>query len=232
MGGGPDDLDRLPKMSSCAEFDNVAMSDCRVIRMSRVRFTIGDMMIAVAILALWMIQASSMGPATWLTWVIIGSYQAVVYGSQAERLGGTLRLRVVRPWLKQLQTVTFVLYAVVFMASLGYFVIKMRATTAGSPASILLTAAFDTWLPCACIGILLYWQCLLWTRLEFRERGVVDESTFWPWDSIRKWGWKDGGYTLTLKDPDRTMWYKVGQADKESVQAILVQRLGLVKHLS
>jgi hypothetical protein len=108
MVGGPSDLDRLPKMSSCAELDNVPVPDRRIIQIPRVRFTLGQMMIAVAIL----------------------------------------------------------------------------------------------------------------------------ESELWPWESIREWGWKDGGFTLRLKVPYNIMWYRIAQSDKESVQAILEQHVGLVKNLS
>jgi hypothetical protein len=226
MGGGPDDLDRLPKMSSCAGLDNVPVSDRRMIRMPRVRFTLWQMMIAVAILALLM------GPATWLTAVIFTSIQAWVSRRRIERLGGPLRLQVVQPWPKQLQTVNFVLYAVVLMASLGYFVLNIHATAAGSPGSYLVNWAFDTLLFCAWIGLLLYWRCFRWTRLEFRERGVIYESELWPWESVREWGWKDGGYTLRLRVPYRIMLYVIAQGDKESVQAILEQRLGLVTNRS
>jgi hypothetical protein len=226
MVGGPSYLDRLPMMSSCAELDNVPVPDRRMIPMPRVRFTLGQMMIAVAILALLM------GGAIWLAAVTINTIQAWVSCRRAERLAGAVLLQVVRPWLKQLATVDFLLYAVVFIASGASAATDMRATAASLPASHLVNGAADILLLLACIGLLLYWPFFRWTRLEFRERGVIYQSGLWPWESIREWGWKDGGYTLRLKVPYDIMWYRIAQGDKESVQAILEQHLGLVKNLS
>ena len=226
MTRGPGDLGRLRKMSLCAELDNVPMPDRRMIRMPRVRFTLAQMMIAVAFLALLM--APRIAPAM-MIWTAI---QAWVSRRKAERLGGALLVQVVRPWLKQLESVSIVLYAAVLMASLGYVALNMRATAASSPALYLANGDVDALLLCACIGLLLYWPCFRWPRLEFRERGVIYQSEWWPWERTREWGWKDGGYTLTLKGHYRIIWYRIAQGDKESVQAILEQRLGLVKNRS
>ena len=164
MLGGPDDLDRLPKMSSCAALDNVPVADRRMIRMPRVRFTLWQMMIAVAIFA------GLMAPATWLSMAMITTIQAGIFRRRAEHLGGPVVLQVVRPAVKQLVTFGFLLYAVALMALLGYLVLDMRTTAAGSPASYLVNEAVDILLPCACFGVSLYWACVRSMRLEFRER--------------------------------------------------------------
>jgi hypothetical protein len=111
MGGGAGDLDRLPKMSSCAELDHVAVADRRMIRMPRVRFTLAQMMIAVAILGFLM------GGPAWLAAVMIKTIQAWVSRRRAERLAGALPLQDNRPWTKQVPTVDFLLYAVDLIAS-------------------------------------------------------------------------------------------------------------------
>ena len=60
---------------------------------------------------------------------------------------------------------------------------------------------------------------------------MIYDSEWWPWECIREWGWKDGGYTLRLKVPYNIKWYGIAPGDKDSVQAILEQRLGVVKNL-
>jgi hypothetical protein len=180
------------------------------------------MMIAVAILALLM----GGGIAGFM---VIPAGQAWLSRRRGERLGGRLLLRVIRPWLRQLEAVVLVLYAFVLMALLGFLLRDVATTWGRTSASEVVNNAFPIFLTCTCIG-LLYLPCFRWARLELREHGVIYECQFWQWESIREWNWKDGGDTLRLKVPHRIMWYAIDRKDKESVQAILEQHFGFVGH--
>jgi hypothetical protein len=175
------------------------------------------MILAVAILALLL------GGAALLAMVVISALQLWLSRRRVERLGGTLLLQVVRPRRKQLEAIGFVLYAVVLI---GYFVLAVLPAAASRLDS---DVAFQTWLLGGCFG-LLCWSLIRWTRLEFREGGVIYGSELWTWESIRGWDWKGGGCTLRLKVPHRMMWYGIAESDKASVQAILEERHGRLEN--
>ena len=220
--GGLRHLDRLPKLSPCDELGDPAMADRPGTRLPRLRFTLWQMITVVLIIALLM------GRAPALASMAINVLLAWRSRRRVERLGGALLLQVVRPWLKRVEAVWFVPYATVLMASLGCIELATRLDAASTPAS---DSAFQLWLLSACMS-LLFWLFLRWERLEFREGGVMYGTELWPWESIREWRWKDGGYTLRLKVPYRILWYRIAQGDKASVQAILEKRLGLVRNPS
>jgi hypothetical protein len=234
MREGPGDLDRLPYMSPCDGLDNGRVPDRQINIRPRVRFTLGQVMIAVAVIA------ALMGGVTWAVIVaMIIAVQVWTSRRRAERLGGDLLLQVVRPWLKQLEKVGLLIYPVVLIASLAYLALKMPPTLAHTPASYLMNKAVEAVLPHACVVLLLYWPCFRWTRLEFRKCGVVYDCNFWSWESIREWGWKGRGDILRMKVPYHNMWHGLAQSDlmwygiapgdKEPVQEILEQHLGLAR---
>lgn len=222
MGGGPGDLDQLPKLSRCHELENVCPSNHRITHQPRARFSIWQLMIAVAVMAAFL------GNATWLAAVAINVALGWRSRRRVELLGGNPLLQVTRPWQKKLEISGLVLYATVVIASLGYLVLEENFTAPDTYGSYHLNRSIDTLLFSACIVLLLYWPCFRWTRLEFRDHGVVYDSDFWPWESIRDWSWDSGGYTLRLKVPYRILWYGIAQGDKRAVQEILERRLGVV----
>jgi hypothetical protein len=226
MGNNLGDLGRLPKLSPCDEFDSVRMParvrvpNRRVTRWPRVRFTLGQLVIAVALIA------AAMGNAAWLAAVVMNITRGWRSRRRVERLGGNLLLRVVRPWLKRLETIALLLYPVILTASVADFALAMPVTAAVTPASYRV--AVSSVLVCACI-IGSSWPFFRWRRLEFHENGLVYESDFWPWDEVREWRWEDEGRTLRLIFPGRIVWCGIAQGDNEPVQAILEPRVRLVR---
>jgi hypothetical protein len=174
------------------------------------------MMIVIALLALFMRGGFA------LVYSMILTVSWLFHRTRVEKLGGILVLQVVRPRLKRVETAFVSLYAV--LVAISIFYLALIALPAGEVVSLseVLLILF-TWVS------LLYWPCFKWRRVEFRERGLVCGHDFWPWEGIREWAWRDGGYSLRLRLPYCINTYGIASEDKNAIQATLEEHLGTMK---
>ncbi len=183
---------------------------------SRVRFTIRGMMIAVALVALFLRG----GPG--LASLVILPVYMWLPRERAQKRGAALKLQILRPGLKRLEMAAIVLWTMLVGGSLSYPVLIGMPPPAGYR---LLEAS---WFGYAWIG-LFYWPCFRWRHIEFRERGLVHGLKFWPWENIRSWDWRDGGSSLQLTLPYRINTYGIARTDRERIQVILENHVGAEK---
>jgi len=188
----------------------------RAMPAARVQFTMWGMMIAIAILAL------SMGGGIVVALLLIQALRVYRSRRSVQELAGGIRLRAVLPSPSRLLWAGVVIYAVLLTGSFGYIVLIAIPAGAGMLLSEILLFVYG-W-----VGIL-YWTCLSWTCVEFRENGVVHGHHYWPWESIWMWGWTDRAYGFWLKVPFRFDEYGIAREDKEAIQAILEEYLGRMK---
>ena len=148
---------------------------------------------------------------------------------RVEELAGGLLLKVVRPSLKRLELAGVVLFTIFVAASLAALVhIAKSDGLRLSSREVLTEGGILMYL---CIWLNIYW-CFRRTFLQFRERGLVCGIGFWPWESVRQWGWTDSDRVIRLKLPGLINSYSVAKQDKDAIQAILDKHLGPAKHHS